>query len=330
MQISKPSYYDSFRCIADRCPDSCCKEWSVTVDPAAAAYYRSLPGDLGDFLRSVLLEEDGDTVLAIQDGQCPMWRRDGLCRIQAELGEEALCQVCRQFPRLRHDYGSFLELGLELSCPEAAKLILSPSLRPRVTQTLPGGTEPEYDTQAMEVLLSTREKVLSLLTDPARPVNQCLALALIYGYQAQAQLDREPEAPFDPEAALDEAAFLSGTGDPEGMLAFYRELEILTPAWSQRLGSLSPGPWLEEYRALAVYFVERYWLQAVSDYDLVSRVKFAVISCILIRLLGGDLLQTAQLYSKEIENDDENVDALLDGAYTCPAFTDEKLLALLR
>ena len=47
-----------------------------------------------------------------------MWRQDGLCRIQAELGHEALCKTCREFPRLRHDYGSFVELGLELH-PEA-------------------------------------------------------------------------------------------------------------------------------------------------------------------------------------------------------------------
>lgn len=77
------------------------------------------------------------------------------------------------------------------------------------------------------------------------------------------------------------------------------------------------------------YFIERYWLQAVSDFDLVGRVKFAVISCLVIKLLGGNLLQTAQRYSKEIENDPDNVDAILDGAYTCPAFTDDKLLGLL-
>lgn len=330
MQISKPSYYDSFRCIANRCPDSCCKEWSVTVDPAAAAYYRSLPGGLGDTLRSVLLEEDGDTILAIRDGRCPMWRSDGLCRIQAELGEDALCQVCRQFPRLRHDYGNFVELGLELSCPEAARMILSAPSHPRITQSLPDGTEPEYDSRAMKILLSTREQALSILNDSRYPVNHRLALLLIYGYQAQAQLDGDPEVSFDPEAALAEASFLAEAGDPGEMLAFYRELEILTPGWQQRLRSLSPVPWLEEYHALATYFVERYWLQAISDYDLVARVKFTITSCIVIRLLGGDLLQTAQLYSKEIENDDENMDALLDAAYTHPAFTDKKLLYLLR
>ena len=54
MLISKPSYFDNFRCIASLCPDSCCKEWDVQVDASAAAMYRNLPGDLGDRLREVL------------------------------------------------------------------------------------------------------------------------------------------------------------------------------------------------------------------------------------------------------------------------------------
>ena len=134
MLISKPDYYDRFHCIADRCPDSCCKEWDVQVDEASAQVYRSLSGPLGERLREVLHTEDGETVMTIIDGRCPMWRADGLCRIQAELGEDALCKTCREFPRLTHDYGDFVELQLELSCPEAAKFILSQN-RPVVVTT---------------------------------------------------------------------------------------------------------------------------------------------------------------------------------------------------
>ena len=108
MKISKPAYYDEFRCLAGDCPDSCCQEWDVDVDEKSAAFYRGLPGELGDRLREVLQDTEAGTVMTIQDGRCPMWRADGLCRIQAELGEGALCQVCRQFPRLRHDYGDFV------------------------------------------------------------------------------------------------------------------------------------------------------------------------------------------------------------------------------
>ena len=113
------------------------------------------------------------------------------------------------------------------------------------------------------------------------------------------------------------------------ILDVFRELEILTPQWARRLETPDPAPWQEGYRKLLRYFVERYWLQAVSDYDLYSRVKFMVISCLVIRALGGDFLQTAQLYSKEIENNTDNVESLLDSAYGHSAFTDDKLLGLL-
>lgn len=329
MYIYKPDYFDRFRCIASSCPDSCCKEWDVQVDEASAEYYRTLPGELGDRLREVLRTEDGETAMTILDGRCPMWRADGLCRIQAELGEGALCKTCREFPRLTHDYGDFIERGLELSCPEAAKFILDAPLSAMVLETAEGGQEPEYDVEAMNVLKATREKVLEILSDTTRPVGETLALGLLYGYQAQSELDGAEEQPFSPEKTLEEIRNLARSGDPADMTAFFKTLELLTPEWEVLLQNPAPGPWEARHLTLARYLVQRYWLQAVSDYDLYSRVKFAVIACLLVKYLGGDLLRTAQLFSKEIENSADNVEAILDAAYSHPAFTDDKVLGML-
>ena len=328
MKIVKPSYFDAFSCIASACPDSCCKEWDVQVDPVSAEYYRSLPGTLGDDLRRLLKDQDGETVMTIVEGRCPMWRADGLCRIQAELGEDALCKTCREFPRLTHDYGDFVERGLELSCPEAARIILSSPISDPVVEEIPGG-EAEYDEEAMAVLLRTREKVLDILSDSSHPVNECLALALLYGYQAQAKLDGDEEQSFNGNSALESVREFVKIPEIAELPEFYADLEILTEGWARILKYPAPGPWDDRFRKLARYFVERYWLQAVSDYDLACRVKFCIVSCILIRNLGGDLLNTAQVYSKEIENNIDNVEAILDGAYSHPAFTDDKLLGLL-
>ena len=329
MLIRKPSYFDTFRCIAGDCPDSCCKEWDVQVDAAAAACYRLLSGDLGDRLREVLYDEDGETYMAILDGRCPMWRTDGLCRIQAELGEGALCKTCREFPRLTHDYGDFIEYGLELSCPEAARIIFSTPDARLVTREVPGGEDPEYDVEAMDSLKVSRRVMFSLLADNSRPIRETLALALLYGYQAQGELDGEEVLPFDEESAFSTIRQLAKPGDIREIVDFFKDLEILTPQWQQRLDVPAPGDFPEELRILARYMVERYWLQAVSDYDLVSRVKFILISCLLVAGLGGDIVSTAQLFSKEIENSARNVDAILDAAYTHPACTDDKLLGLL-
>ena len=329
MWITKPSYFDTFRCIAGSCPDSCCKEWDVQVDAAAAAHYRALPGDLGNRLREVLYDEEGETYMAIVDRRCPMWRDDGLCRIQAELGEGALCKTCREFPRLTHDYGDFIEYGLELSCPEAARILFATPDATRITREVPGGEEPEYDTEAMALLKASREQMLALLSDNSRDAADRLILALLYGYQAQSELDGGDVLPFDPDSALEEARNLAKPGSKEEILNFFRSLEILTPHWKQRLENPAGGDFPPQLPILAKYMVERYWLQAVSDYDLYSRVKFTVIACLLMQILGGDPVSTAQLFSKEIENSADNVDTLLDAAYSHPAFTDDKLLGLL-
>ena len=329
MELHYPSYYKMFSCIASDCPDSCCHEWDVQVDAQSAARYRSMEGSLGDALRKDLYDEDGETYLRNRDGRCPMWRADGLCRIQAELGHDALCTVCQQFPRLRHDYGDFVELGLELSCPEAARIILAEKLE-WISEKLSGGADPEYDAEIMEILQKSRPYALELLEDEAYSVPQRLRLLLMYGYHIQAQIDGGEDMPFDPEAALSEAEQFAGDGDGEALTEYYASLDILTERWREKLEFLTEPVWEEGLCRIAQYAVCRHWYQAVSDWDLCCRIKMLLSGCALIAHLPGELTGNAQLWSKEIENSAENLDSMLDGAYTEPALTDANLLGLLR
>ncbi len=329
MRLYYPTIYESFRCIAGQCPDSCCKEWDVLVDEESAQVYLAMEGALGEYLRRHLHREEEEWYFSIVDGRCPMWRDDGLCRIQAEKGHDALCQTCRDFPRLRHDYGDFVEHQLELSCPEAARLIFGEEYG-WIEREVPGGEAPEYDPDDMHILLRTREKALQILADTRYSVAESLRLALLYGYRAQDQLDGGEEEIFDPAAELAFAASVAKPAERRELADFYLQLEILTEAWRQRLQHpAGEQRWDERMRILARYGVERYWLQAISDFDLVGRVKMIVASCLLVQYLGGELVQTAQLYAKEIENNIDNIESILDGAYSHPALTDEKLLGWL-
>ena len=330
MQILYPVYYHDFQCLADKCPDSCCKDWTVQIDETSAQYYRQLSGPLGDTLRDALQEESGDTILALtSDGRCPMWRKDGLCRIHAELGESHLCHTCKEFPRLRHDYGDFVELGLELSCPEAARLLLSQQDCTMLTSTLPGGDLPEYDGDAMKILLESRQIILNFLIQTTMPIEQALSVLLLYGYDVQICLDGGSFPSLDPQKCLERAKSVALSADKCQFFDFFKNLEILNPSWLQRLNAPQGPPWRREHLAMARYLVQRYWLQAVSDYDLVGRVKFVVLSCLLVRELGGNVYQTAQQYSKEIENNLDNLEAVWDAAYTSPALADRNLLGYL-
>ena len=330
MELIYPSYYKDFACIAGDCPDSCCHEWEVQVDAASAARYRAMEGELGDALREALYDEEGETYLRNVGDRCPMWREDGLCRIQGALGHDALCQVCQQFPRLRQDYGDFVELGLEMSCPEAAGIMLNSTGWTLISEEKPGGEPGDYDGELMDLLRETRTFALEMLADESVPVNLRLARLLLYGHHVQAQIDGGEVFDFDPDQTEQLLAQCAGQGDFELLREFYQGLEILTERWSDRLAGAGEEPaWDEKLCKLAVYQVYRYWYQAVSDWDLAARVKLMAAGCVLLARIPGDMAGSIQLYAKEIENDAANVDAILDGAFTDRALTDVNLLALL-
>ena len=310
--------FREFRCIADACPDSCCKGWIVDVDEISAEYYRNLEGPLGDRLRQVLKTEEGQAFMELEDDRCPMWRQDKLCEIQAQLGHDGLCQVCREYPRLIMDYGDFVEYGLELSCPEAARLIFRGIT---VEQDLEhSGEEPEYDRDMMEILELSRREMVNFWEQGEQDVPTKLAVTLMYAHQ-----QHDPQM-VDVSECIAMAKKYAGQGNLGLLLDFFKEREILTEEWMHRLNHPQPGNWDPRLKHLAIYLIRRYWLQSVWDFDLICRVKFILAACIVVNALGGDPVQTAQLFSKEIENDPDNREAIFDAAYSHPAFTDANLL----
>ena len=311
-----PGYYSRFRCLADRCPDNCCHGWAVPVDASSAARYRGLSGPQWEGLRRNLREEDGQILLQNHGGRCPMQESTGLCRIQAALGEEALCRTCRDYPRLRHEYPGFTEGDLDLGCPEAARLILISPEPP---------AQPETDDPVLALLISSRIKADQILT--AYPLGDALCVLLFYGCHLQAILDGDDPGAFDEKAALLDARLLAKNGNLNALLSFFAGLDILDSRWRERLSSPAPDAWQESHRALSRYLVRRFWLQTASDGDLYARVKLIVVSTLVIRALGKD---AAFRYAREVFSDPENLEALLTAAYSEPAMTDERLLALLQ
>lgn len=301
----------------------------MDIDPDTAAQYLQLSGPLGDRLRQVLRQTDDGACMTIENGRCPMWRQDGLCEIQSQLGHDALCKTCREYPRIQHDFGDFVEHGLELSCPEAARLILTTPYEMTETDDQQE-TAADYDTDAMATLLRSRREALDFLEHSTLPLPHTLAVLLLYAHQVQSELDGGEPAMLNPETAMATAQEFATNGNIHQFIQFFTTLEILTDTWRNYLEPPStPLSWNSQIAALARYGIYRYWLQAISDYDLICRVKFIIAACILVSALGGDTLTTAQLFSKEIENNPDNVEAILDAAYSSPALTDVHLLGLL-
>ena len=152
MDIEYPSYYDQFHCIASSCKDSCCRGWCIDVDKDSRERYDRVPGSFGEKLRATLKEEKGNYFFPLEEnGDCPFLKKNGLCEMICELGEDALCEVCQSYPRMKRSYGNYAQYDLNASCEEAFRLILSwdgKILRGR------------EDTDAEEILSSEKEREL--------------------------------------------------------------------------------------------------------------------------------------------------------------------------
>lgn len=193
MRYSKPCYYHKFQCLADNCPDTCCSGWQIIIDEASLERYGALKGDFGIRLKNGIdwLE---DSFLQRQK-QCVMLKDNGLCEIQLELGEEALCQTCRNYPRHVEEYEGLRELSLSLSCPAAARIILE---YPDPIRFLEEETakEEEEEFENFNLLLFTkledaREVILAIVYNRQRTMEDRLEIALQLSEQMQNCLEED-------------------------------------------------------------------------------------------------------------------------------------------
>lgn len=127
----QPSYYEAFRCVGSVCEDTCCRGWRVPVDKQAFERYHSCShSELGPRLQTLVTispapdSDESYAEIQLDQGVCP-FLKEGLCEVQATLGEEWLCKNCATYPRVMAMVDGVLERSLDFSCPEAARLALT-------------------------------------------------------------------------------------------------------------------------------------------------------------------------------------------------------------
>ena len=125
MKLYAPRYYKDFKCIADKCRHSCCVGWEIDVDERALSKYDSLNQGYSSEIKNSIVRDDTPHFRLTDNDRCPHLDAMGLCRIISLLGEDYLCDICREHPRFYNDTQYTKEVGLGMSCEEAARLILS-------------------------------------------------------------------------------------------------------------------------------------------------------------------------------------------------------------
>ena len=308
MLLRTPDFYDSFQCIAGKCTDTCCIGWEIDIDEKSAKRYKAIKGDIGDILRQNIV--DGHFKLLPGD-RCPFLRRDGLCDMICHLGEDSLCDICREHPRFVEVYGDIMEKGLGLCCEEAARLLFeskgtasSPiAFVEREIDDIPDEI-PEDAIEARDAIFNERNNLFAILANHDRPLNERLIELLDYAVETSG---------FDiPEAESPSAYKL-----------------VKQSSWSNTGASLYTET---ESEKIIAYLLFRYYGKSLFDGNNLTKVKFTLYFWIMLQKFGNILanatgatpsakISAIKLFSKQTEYSEEIMDIFEQEFMENPAFS---------
>jgi hypothetical protein len=326
-----PTTFRAFACAAGSCPDSCCRAgWEIVPDEETLNLYRTLPGKAGERVRAGIIPahrgghqppaEPEEPLLRQNDARvCVLLDPDGLCHVQRNFGHEALCRVCREYPRFHREFGNLTEHGVSLSCPTAYALAVNAQLEWETWEDQAPVVPNELDPEAYLRLRRGRELALELLAREELPLQRRIELVR----RLAASMQAAPEKRIHHDWALrlrrwetgirarqagirgrrqaavgavigrpPDTCYLSA---PDRLAERFAGLEILSPAWEEKLaqfrtryknGSDAQCALLqtdrpEVYARYLAYSLYKYWLDALDDGNLAGRVERSVSMTLL-------------------------------------------------
>ena len=332
MQYIKQDDYDDFKCICGDCPNSCCKGgWEIAIDDEALDRFKSMDGELGEKVRHAIDIEEA--VILQKNRSCALLDENGLCSLQIAAGEEALCEVCRMFPRHIEEFEDVREFSLSMACPEVANML--------VRRTSPVKFV-EYEDDALDDFEDFDYLLYTKLTD-ARDIIYKIAQnrswSIEYRCEAILELAREIQKCVDEDRLFDTDEVLDSFYDKVSKK--YREkkkniiktvdveilekMELLDDDWKSVISSMRKYRQKsdeielnssEEITAenMLVLLIYTYFCGAVYDEWIFAKAKLCVESMrwtlLIYKSTDFTLEEAIYRYSREIEHSDLNLDAL--------------------
>lgn len=297
MIIVKPTFYKDFSCIAGACPDSCCQGWEVDADEASLNFYKTLDKSLEIKQRidRVLAKDEFDnTIFTLAPKKsCPFLNDKNLCDMHIAIGAEHTPYTCRTFPRFIYDFGGTREIGVSFSCPVASDMMYSLDrfeFEQEITSELPSLND--IDAQTYYALINARKKAYAIAQNRDLPVNIRLIQLLDFACELQDKLSE----------------YCQGDDDIDFLEVFHNP-ELINPEWSEKINNAKIKP-VENSVAnenIAMYFLYKYFMQAVYDLNALDKVKMAVVGVLAHTYFGEDSW-TIHLWSKETEHSQYNMD----------------------
>lgn len=324
----KPDFYDEFKCIADKCTDSCCIGWEIDVDEISLEKYNKINTDFGEKIRSQIIKsEDGSNCFKLcENERCPFLNKKNLCDIIINCGEEYLCDICREHPRFYEWFAGVTECGLGLCCEEVCRILLE--------NEEPFSLVEESDGE--EIILETKEDI----------VESDFYLFLSAFREKLFEILFSKDIVFEEKLVkvLSKTELLCGEEikirNYKNSLELYKKTEPIDENWTEYINSLSEnykdileiekefqektkGDML--YSKILAYIIYRHFSKAVFDRSIRERICFAIESVRFIYLCdmktyyeNGELtlkdrIDNLKNWSKQVEYSDENTELLIYG-----------------
>lgn len=169
------SYYQNFKCIANECKHTCCTGWDMYIDRDTLSDYKNLTADYSKTLKSGI--DFKKSKFKTNKGRCAFLNSDGLCDIILNLGEQKLCQICRDHPRFKVYYDNVVETGLGFCCEKATEIILS--YQDKITPVLISDDKSEIEPSFIrQEVLKFRKQALDIVQDRNKDINERIGALL--------------------------------------------------------------------------------------------------------------------------------------------------------
>lgn len=295
MKTIYPNYYKSFRCIADKCKNSCCVNWEIDIDEDSLARYENIGGDIGNKLKSSISYDESPHFKLTDGERCPFLNKKGLCDLIIELGEDSICEICKEHPRFRNYFSDAVEIGLGLCCEAAADLIIN-SHEPFELVNFDIDDDAYCDEE--RELLKLRTALIDVMKDRSLGIRERHERLLSFiDYPLPEISDKD-------------------------LLRFFLSLERLDERWTDVLESAIKAAPVDIYDSLSdsdekkieqitIYFLYRY-IAAETDSQMAQAYLFFALTSVKMimtvsRAASIDICEAARMYSSEIEYSDENV-----------------------
>ena len=294
-----PSYYHKFKCIASACKHSCCIGWEIDIDTDCAKTYRAVAGEMGARLKNNIAWEETPHFILGEGERCPFLNERNLCDLILNLGEESLCEICREHPRFYNILPDRTEAGLGLCCEEAARLILG-EVECVTLLSAPQGEDE---------ILAFRNHLIEIAQNRALTLRESCEKILKFCGKTLENLQNSAK--------------------------ILRDLERLDPIWDNTLDLLEKPMDFDgfdsamaersyEYEQFLVYLLYRHVASAFDLGDAKTWGAFAVLGCEILYRMGAAIwtesgefsfeeqVELARMFSSEIEYSEENLDRIFE------------------